>query len=796
VRVVPPATDPEAELARLRRPTGPWLHLLDAAPADARQLGWMLGQDGVVVRILRGHCGRSRYGLLDEIGAALQLPGDPAEDWPALGALLTDMAWLPGAGHVLVVTRAALLLAAEPAEELRGFVDAVRDVARGRAEEGDPLPFHVVLQDDAVGVATLRRRLDAVAARHSDLSGWDAEEPVAEVVAGGRSVLAAGDPRPDQVDLAAGAAVSEMDGVVSLGRAWEDFRGGTGAVRVYAPVLTEPRRATSVASVIAGAAAERGASCVVVAVHRDAALNDARQAAVAAAGTVVWPVPAPAVVTGPAAADEDRPPDRGTGGRSTGATGAAPGDEGAGTGATGDEADLDGAAATRTEAGSAAAAAAVTGAGAGGATAGAAADGRASAAARVDPPAADQQEAGTVAGGADRPGDVPGRDFELVAADLQWHFDPGDPEPDAADAAVVAHARSSGQVTALYRTWVRDPDGGWVRVVLGYVGPRGSIAAVERERTAVVDALQRAGAARCCVEVLAASDAGDAHRWLEQRCRLLYRSGAPAAAEPTADVPLSAGPADEDPQVAPLVAWAAGQPAVVALVTAWAGEDGDRTLLVGVAVDATAEPDPIRTAAQQHAPDARVEVFAPARRLSPLQLRLTRSGTRVWQRRSERPAAPPRPASTGELSRPDAPTVVDLGPVAVRDTDEPRGDVELAGFTLVGIDRQTSIAKGAPTADERDTAVIAWAQAEPAAIALLRAVASVDEDTIPVYCACVTPEADPEAVRRELAAAIAATGTTRAAAEAFAPAAAISAFHLDLAVGSTRLWPVTGQGTS
>ena len=24
------------------------------APADARQLGWMLGQDGVVVRILRG----------------------------------------------------------------------------------------------------------------------------------------------------------------------------------------------------------------------------------------------------------------------------------------------------------------------------------------------------------------------------------------------------------------------------------------------------------------------------------------------------------------------------------------------------------------------------------------------------------------------------------------------------------------------------------------------------------------------------------------------------------------------
>ncbi len=82
VRVVPSPAGPEAELARLARPTGPWIHLLDAAPADARQLGWLLGQDGIVVRHLRGHCGRSTYGLLDEVGAALQLPGDPVEDWP------------------------------------------------------------------------------------------------------------------------------------------------------------------------------------------------------------------------------------------------------------------------------------------------------------------------------------------------------------------------------------------------------------------------------------------------------------------------------------------------------------------------------------------------------------------------------------------------------------------------------------------------------------------------------------------------------------------------------------------
>ena len=52
-------------------------------------------------------------------------------------------------------------------------------------------------------------------------------------------------------------------------------------------------------------------------------------------------------------------------------------------------------------------------------------------------------------------------------------------------------------------------------------------------------------------------------------------------------------------------------------------------------------------------------------------------------------------------------------------------------------------------------------------------------------------ESPEEAARRELAEAVAATGVPTAAAEAFSPAGAISAFHLDLAVASTRLWPIT-----
>jgi len=70
---VPPA-DPLAELDRLRRPTGPWLHLLDAAPSDARQLGWMPGKDNAVG--LAAQCAR-----LDAVGARyLRLSGWDAQE--------------------------------------------------------------------------------------------------------------------------------------------------------------------------------------------------------------------------------------------------------------------------------------------------------------------------------------------------------------------------------------------------------------------------------------------------------------------------------------------------------------------------------------------------------------------------------------------------------------------------------------------------------------------------------------------------------------------------------------------
>ena len=742
VRVVPSPPGPEAELARLARPTGPWIHLLDAAPADARQLGWLLGQDGIVVRHLRGHCGRSTYGLLDEMGAALQLPGDPVEDWPGLAALLTDMSWLPGAGHVLVVSRSSLLLAASPAGELRRLVEVVREVARARAEEGEPVPFHLVLQDDTLGLAALRARLDAAGARYAELAGWDAEEPSAATAVSARSALSGGP--VDGVDLAAGTAVSTVDGLRELRRAWEEFRGGAGGpVRVYVPVLCGPVDLVAVAGALSATVAAAGACCVVVPVPADPALADPRQAAVAAAATRIWPDPA--VPEPEEAAPEPDVVDAPVPDGAAGAAGAQP--------PARDEPVVEQPAVERPVA------------------------------VEERPVAVETAQPDPTGNG---PGDVPGAPFELIAANLQWEFDTGAEEDDPVDAALRAHAGASSRTAALFRTWVHDPAGSWVRVVLGYVN-RGSIADVDAERTALVDVLQRSGGARCCVEVLAATDVTDAHRWLEARCRPLWPT--PPTPPTTADaLPDDAafrpGPQVDDPRhgtlLAGLVDWAGGRPGVVGLVTAYTGDD---RLVVGVALDGSADPEEIRASAP-----APVEPFAPARGLDPVHLRLTRASTRIWTRRTERALPEPARPTGGSPQRPDLPAVLDQGPPPTRDTEDARGDVVVDGFTVIGIDRDTAVGKGDPRPDEQDAVLVEYAEARPGAIALLR---GVTEDGLKVYCLAVEETVDPEAARRELAGAATAAGLRRAALEAFAPAGAISAFHLDLAVGSTRLWPAT-----
>jgi len=780
MRVVPVA-DPLAELARLRRPTGPWLHLLDGAPSDARQLGWMLGQDGVVVRLLRGHCLRTGYGLFDETAAALQLPGDPVEDWSALATLLTDMGWLPGAGHALVVTRATLLLAADPLAELSRFVAAVREVARGRAEEGEPAPFHVVLQDDAVGLAVLRARLDAVGARYDELSGWDAEEPAVAVAASRRSAYSAGDPRPDDVDRAVTAALSGSDGVLEVRRGWEEFRGPSNdPVRVYAPVLAGiGDRAVDIAAAVAAAAAGRAAACIVLPLPVDTAARDQRQHAVAAASTVVRPEPEIAS-TGqpcpPAAGSYPAAAARSAAGHPVPAPAAQV------SRGTHPAPSTDPAPSTTTAAPATVTAPIPAG------------------------PAAAEIAPSTV----DVPADDPAATFELVAANLEWEFAGGSGRADPVDELLVRDVAGSPRSVALFRSWVRDPVGGWVRVVMAYVG-FASIADVATERSRVVEALQRAGAKKCCVEIVGRSDVGDVHRWLEERSVPLRLPGEPAGpaaavsnlaettpdahAAPTLppetlppDARFTPGPGREGPVSARLVEWAADRPGVIGVVTAWTELDGRRVLVVGVVVEGDADQQAVRAEAGAVVgsdPPCVVEPFAPAAGMAPSQLRLYRGSTRLWARRVERPAGAGR-LDTGYRARTSGVDTV-LDPVT------PVTDDQLAtGFTIVGVDLSTSLEQGPAEPDECDRAVADWVRAQPHALSLLGALTRGGRETVSrVYTVLVddaAADAAAAAIRRGVAEVVASTGADRCAVEVFCPFQRLSVFHVRLYGGSVGLW--------
>jgi hypothetical protein len=740
MRVVP-STDPLADLARLRRPAGPWLHLLEGASSDARQLGWMLGQDGVVVRLLRGHCARSRYGLLDEVGAALQLPGDSVEDWPSLASLLTDMTWLPGRGHALVVTRAALLLAAAPLAELGGLVTAVREVARGRAEEGgDPVPFHVVLQDDAVGLAVLRARLDAVRAKYDSLAAWDAEEPVAPGTAGGRLAYRGGAPQPDDVDSAVVSVLSGVDGLVQVRRAWQEFRGpAQDPVRVYAPMISAGRP-DELAAAVAAAAAGRGQCCLVVPMPAADAGREADQAALAGASVELWPAPPPA----PAAHGEaaDQPP----AGEDVAPEPQRPAAQHAGieqwSTAPASPADTD-------------------------------------VAGEAQQPGAERWAAAgmarTVVGGAQ---DVP----------EPWAAGARTARADVGGAGVGGEARRAGA-----EPWAAGA--GMAREGAGGAEVATRPAATEIERPAHAgDAESAPEPAEVGIERAARPQhAGSAP---EPAAAKPAHAGA-ATARRTSALPADAwfdrGAPPGEALAARLIGWATDRPGVIGVVSARSTIEAEPVLVIGVVVDGDVDPEPVQEGARAVLTDGDepcvVEAFAPARGILPAQLRLYRSSHRLWSRKVERASTAVPRLDTGY--RPMS-TEVDQ----VLQTGEPLTDEDVGGVTIVGLDLNAAVEKGPDDPDARDAAVAEWAQGHGQALAALRAVSPGAETSLPIYTVVAGTGADRAAMRRELAGVLGATGTTRAAIEVFSPHEPIDVFHVELYGASLLLWraerPETG----
>ena len=142
----------------LAAPRAPWV-LLDVVTTDeAKLLPEALYSNlsaTPVIRKLRGAKMRTRQGLMDEFGAALQFFDGFGENWYALRDCLRYLdECLPGDCYLLIVTSPAHLLEQEGGEELYWFLRTLDEVGEWWAQpvtgEGrfdrPAIPFHTVLQ--------------------------------------------------------------------------------------------------------------------------------------------------------------------------------------------------------------------------------------------------------------------------------------------------------------------------------------------------------------------------------------------------------------------------------------------------------------------------------------------------------------------------------------------------------------------------------------------------------------------------------------------------------------------------
>ena len=121
-----------------------WAHL--TAPPD------------FVVRTLRGAAAPTKTAVMTELARLLDFPSYFGNNWDALYDCLTDLAWLPAGGYVIVVTDAHQLLVRREVD-FTTFVDVMNDVGKHWAtpEASEAvrvaLPFHLVLvvSEDHVG---------------------------------------------------------------------------------------------------------------------------------------------------------------------------------------------------------------------------------------------------------------------------------------------------------------------------------------------------------------------------------------------------------------------------------------------------------------------------------------------------------------------------------------------------------------------------------------------------------------------------------------------------------------------
>jgi RNAse (barnase) inhibitor barstar len=134
---------------RLRSTDPPWVLRVVVPGATATPARPELPGD-FVVRTIDGRRCRTKAALLGEFARALAFPPHFGRNWDALEDCLTDLEWLPAAGHVIVVTHADQVLAGSPGEYAT-FIAILETAGREWATPrttGVPRParpFHVIL---------------------------------------------------------------------------------------------------------------------------------------------------------------------------------------------------------------------------------------------------------------------------------------------------------------------------------------------------------------------------------------------------------------------------------------------------------------------------------------------------------------------------------------------------------------------------------------------------------------------------------------------------------------------------
>lgn len=116
--------------------------------------------------------------LFDEFATQLAFPSYFGRNFNALKDCLTDLAWLPADGYVLIIRDATLVLAHEGNDDWSALLALLQNVAdwwaRSIVEEEAwdraAVPFHIVLQTTAAELSMLRTRLEHAGLTSSQLS--------------------------------------------------------------------------------------------------------------------------------------------------------------------------------------------------------------------------------------------------------------------------------------------------------------------------------------------------------------------------------------------------------------------------------------------------------------------------------------------------------------------------------------------------------------------------------------------------------------------------------------------------